>query len=63
MLPASLLTKQDVAAIFRCHVKTVETLIRRGELDAIKLSPTQQGRVRIRRESVERYLERLEIGA
>lgn len=61
--PQPLLSKADVAAILLVHPKTVEALIRRGELDAIKLSPAQQGRVRIRRESVDRYLERLELGA
>ena len=49
------LTKKQVANILNVSPGTVDNLIRRGDLEAYKLSPGQTGPVRIRPESLDTF--------
>ncbi len=52
----------DAATEAGVHPRSIQRYIARGDLDAVKLSPTRQGRVRIAIEAWRRFLEDRRVG-
>jgi excisionase family DNA binding protein len=51
-----LVTRDEAAEVLRIHVRTLDRLIQRGELPAVRVGGNKRGRVRVTRAALEAYI-------